>query len=691
MLLLMLVPALGAFARPGAEHSLLPPQQPAIEGHVFEDAKALADLRYFTPLRGVTVRLYRDDGDNRPSAGDTLLTTTQTGMSGEYAFHPQQGGTYWVTVDSRTIPSTPGAKHAWAEQTYGPPNGQCAGPQDVIRNLAVPGPCVGGKLVNRSDQATNAETAEHIARVTTADPPGPVDFAFSFNVVSSLADTDSDVTPIQGSLRQFLVNANERSGPNAMRFVPVSKPQQSERPMFDGDPPHWWTITLRRPLPALSDGETTIDGAAFSFMSPSSRRLPSRGWKASQQGTRAADIEPNADLEIATRGEEGIACEQRCVLRQIAIYGAAVSIVLRADALIEELVAGAHADTRPVGARGTAGIQVERGKTVIRRVYAGDQNSGGIIVATKDALLEAENIQVERCGQPEGGAAIVLLADRSIIRASLLRQNFGAGLVLGLPSSADSARGNVITASVISGNSIGIVLSPGAMDNQISGNEFMWNRFGGITVAPYTAAAVPLHNRISGNRFDENGGRPISLDPRVPSNAAMLEAITCKTNPALANGGVKPPRISSLTRSFDAAGHDQIVVRGEGCASTEVELYQSYVTASVRGKSSDVRKIRRSDSGNETPESSTDTYLPSIGEFNPVSSTVIRADGRFEFVVPVNRSTTARRSSRSAENGDAVRFRDVFGSDEIANSAFTALTIDAAGNTSELGVRHLIR
>ena len=65
-----------------------------------------------------------------------------------------------------------------------------------------------------------------MARVAFADHSVTgIDFGFSFNVVTSMADT---ATP--GTLRQFVTNANAIRGPNAMHFVPVMKAPNGKTP-----------------------------------------------------------------------------------------------------------------------------------------------------------------------------------------------------------------------------------------------------------------------------------------------------------------------------------------------------------------------------------------------------------------------------------------------------------------------------
>ncbi len=61
----------------------------------------------------------------------------------------------------------------------------------------------------------------------------------------------------QGSLRQFITNANLGTGPNAMRFVPTV----ATNGIDVGDT--WWSLSPTVSLPTVSDPNTTIDGTAF--------------------------------------------------------------------------------------------------------------------------------------------------------------------------------------------------------------------------------------------------------------------------------------------------------------------------------------------------------------------------------------------------------------------------------------------
>ena len=72
--------------------------------------------------------------------------------------------------------------------------------------------------------------------------------------------------PIQGSLRQFLQNANAIAGANAMRFVPAVATNAGS----GGS--QWWQVAVTLDLPDVLDSNTTIDGTAYSLFNGTSLR-----------------------------------------------------------------------------------------------------------------------------------------------------------------------------------------------------------------------------------------------------------------------------------------------------------------------------------------------------------------------------------------------------------------------------------
>lgn len=209
----------------------------------------------------VNVYLYRDNGNSQIDAGDTLVASADENSirNGRYHFDVEDGD-YFVVVDSKTFP----AKHTyntnktqedvWAEQTWGSKGGFCADGNGGTKVLSDAGACYGGRRADVSDDITHIENAEHLAlvKVDGEDISG-IDFGFSFNVMTSIGDNDDDQGKnhtAQGTLRQFVQNANAISGNNTLVFHCVSSTNDANS----------WKLTLQEPLPIISDDGFVLDG-----------------------------------------------------------------------------------------------------------------------------------------------------------------------------------------------------------------------------------------------------------------------------------------------------------------------------------------------------------------------------------------------------------------------------------------------
>ncbi len=658
----------------------------SIGGGVYEDRPALALRTNFTPLKGVTVKLYADGGDNTPSADDALVDTTTTNEAGLYVFRLSREGEYWVAVDSRSVRGG----ELWAEQTFGPARGLCARPDGSSVRIPLEGPCFGGRTA-ASDNAGALATSEHVSGVSLRGAQAlNIDFAFSFNVVTVPADGER----VQGSLRQFVHNANAVTGGNRSRFVPITAAVEHIDTVV-GVAPRWWTITLGTALPELRDAETVLDGTAFSFLSPSSIADLHPG-RINESPTMTATSELRArrqekpELELVVTGSEGIVCTAVCGIRSLAVRGAPVAVALRADGHLDHVIVGAGPD-RESAERGIVGLQIERGTTIARDVLVTAQSNVGIFVAA-EAKLDAERLDVSRCGEPLSGGGIVLLSNGSSVRMSNISANPGAGIVIGQPDGTRAANGNTIDGSTISSNQAGIVLSPGASRNVITRNDIMWNRLGGVTVTPFQDV-IPRENRLTANRYDENGLRPIVLNLTAENpNALARSAGTCERVANAANNGISPPIINSAQLISNGSEH-RVVIRGRACPGEVVEIYQSYVTAAVREKALEMPRIRgeRTEDRESMSTDHRQLALPSIGEFNYFGTTTTAGDGTFEATFPFHVVVSMTRGEiTDLETESDIWARDILRGADATERAFSAVAIDAAGNTSEMSVRRQV-
>ncbi|NNF51076.1 MAG: tandem-95 repeat protein, partial [Gammaproteobacteria bacterium] len=237
-----------------------------ISGTVYEELNGDSLLGDSIGAPGVNVRIYADVNDNGVvDAGDSFFSEQTTDASGNYSFTVStdaSGARFLVAVDSKSVAPAAALNggftqaNVWAEQTYGDDPATLA--LDVSSRF-------GGRTAGVSDSFNSADTGpaansyQHVGRadVIAGDVTG-LDFAFSFNVQTNVRDGDDDggaARSVQGSLRQFVQNANALSGANALRFVPAVAANSGS----------WWTVALTGTLPAIADGDTTIDGRAYDF------------------------------------------------------------------------------------------------------------------------------------------------------------------------------------------------------------------------------------------------------------------------------------------------------------------------------------------------------------------------------------------------------------------------------------------
>lgn len=240
-----------------------------ITGHVYNDVNGDGDLSDQVAVNGVTVYIYTDNGDNIPNAADGSPTyTTTTDANGYYSFLQIPGVTYFVS------PNPPSTGAAVAEQTYTTAltdnvNGTfvtsyCDANGDAIADVIpinTTGVCFGGWDGDRATNNSNANLSlrEHISRIVFSANSSAVnnlDFGFSYNVVTNINNS------AQGSLSQFITNANTISGANEMRFVPAV-PANDTNVSAD-----WWVVTPTSSLTTITGANganTTLDGTAYSY------------------------------------------------------------------------------------------------------------------------------------------------------------------------------------------------------------------------------------------------------------------------------------------------------------------------------------------------------------------------------------------------------------------------------------------
>jgi VCBS repeat-containing protein len=615
-----------------------------ISGTVYEDVDGDGNVTNDgVGAENVLVKLYRDNGNGTPDGGDTFITSMGTLSNGQYSFSNLRHGEYYVIVDSTTITPSAGfngtltTDNVWAEQTFGSAGSLYLDNDDNLLASINDGTLFGGRDMTASDNANHVATAEHIIHVDlNGGTPADVDFGFSFNVVTNTSAGDAqddrggvNEQTVQGSLRQFITNANNVFGANAMRFVPAEATEVSPGnfTFTRGNAPNrsdlagnsWWQIGVSEVLPNITDIETTIDGTAYnaadgtSLLNTNQAQLGFSG----QVGIDPDGI-PNSGDEHLVSQLEGVELElidtanvtvgldinaNNTVVQRVAIHGFGDAsqtgsaaklgnIVVRSvgsdpavqNTLITDNVIGSGPDQfARIAAdhnEGAGVIIMSGGVGTVRDNVIGFGGTWGVRiqdVGTSGWLVEANSIV--------GNAQVIASSDgieiagnssNFVVRGNYIADNQGAGI-----DSFRSPGSHFYGFNTIENNGAGGVESSGVRvygnDNNISFNRIRNNSGAGVLVVGETTGAngrsAAIGNQISQNAFENNGGLAIDLRAAtVGTNAARAgDGVTANdgtTSPTTGNEGFDFPVFSVANLKGTS-----VDIVGTAPANALVEIY----------------------------------------------------------------------------------------------------------------------
>jgi hypothetical protein len=520
-----------------------------LHGTVAEDRGAAGNIDAAAPpFAGVRLMAWRDDGNGIPDDGDSFAGETRTDATGRFSFDGLAPAVYWIAVDSRTVTPAGGlnagaaAESIWAEQTFGSAGALCSNESGEPLARTNAGACIGGRWASRSDDPRKLSSSKHITRVDTADPAvnATAAFGFSFNVVDNVEDTEETAAgrSSQGSLRQFIRNANAIVGPNAMRFLPaVSAAGSADQ--------SWWSIHCATPLPRVTDGGTSIDGVAWMATDPA--RKVSRGQK------------PNLEVDVAANGE-ALSLAAETSISSIALQSGGTAIRVESALSASKLLIGLHPDGA-AGPAGQTGITGDGGEIRLDDVTIAGRTAASLSAGPRSRLTAAR-LRV-RSAAPAGVAAVVIDAPRTTIDQSEID---GGGRGTGLAIEPHAA-GVQITNTAILRARDGIVIRAGS-----SGNSLVHDRFddlsGTAILFDPTAEGRPARNRISEAEFVSVGTLAGSTGA-----ASSVGAGQCAYDDAAANRGIAPPLIGGYESVPGGLGS----LRGKSCAGRTVEIYSGTV------------------------------------------------------------------------------------------------------------------
>ena len=256
----------------------------SISGRVAHDADLDGSIDNDTGFDDAVVYLYRANNGDIDLTNVTLVADTETETDGSFFFDQYEFNspganlssdeTYFVVVDSLSVLlQGENRRDIWAQQTFASQNALQVR-DNVLGLSADDGYFIGGKDTELSDQfgfdvdqfGFNAlpTGAQHVIVVpanSDLQDSNELGFGFNFDVVNVVSDEDQGAGQFvdgQGTLRQFIHNSNDITGPNRLVFVPTSDAVGS-----DSDGNQFFRIEIESVLPEISDDQTIIDGTAY--------------------------------------------------------------------------------------------------------------------------------------------------------------------------------------------------------------------------------------------------------------------------------------------------------------------------------------------------------------------------------------------------------------------------------------------
>ncbi|MAO77698.1 MAG: hypothetical protein CL665_07595 [Balneola sp.] len=644
-----------------------------------------------TAVKDVVVHLFKDGGDGlADGSDDVFLRSDTTTISGAFTFQIGEDADYWVVVNSKTGNLTNGA--SWAEQVYAPSGALCSDGTGGIGTKGSAGNCFGGRRGNQSDNLpvgtdpanTDLANAEHVAKVTMAsNNVSGLNFGFSFNVVTDTRDGDDDVSSnrsVQGSLRQFITNANEISGANTMRFVPSVATNET------GSGGNWWKITLSSELPVITDPLTTLDGRSFDLNSPLAILNPNSG-TIGTGGTVGVDgISLNTferkelEIDLADVGNNALSINSSgaVVIRHFALFNNTRSLTLTgiSGGTIENNMIGTRADgTDPTGLnQSDLGILITGSGSqtpLIQRNYIAYTKDSGIRSENGNATIQFTKNEIYRTGNAQNNADGLEGIGTWSITQNLFHEN-------GKSNGSDVYGG--------SGIEIGNTFGSATSGNTIRNNTIKNHRTTGINVLNQVSSTLIEKNIITGNGTDYSSAPYKGAGVRLSfPDAQPQQGIYITKNSFSNNKGLAIDIVTSGNGEADGVSPNDGVIESASTEPNKGLDYPVFTLATIDGNQLTVEgyigKNATRLSGVYTIEiykAADDGNQQGLTE---EGGTLIRPHGEGQTLIGTINTNA---------NGSFSETFTVSSTSIVINDRITALAYDAGNNTSEFSTNQRV-
>ena len=578
-------------------------------------------------------------------AAGKQVKETKTSESGEYSFKIDDEQRYEIAVDAATLQD---AGVNYPEQTWSSVGGLCLNENYTPYTLTTSRYCYGGKTGKGNDQLNTKNTLESAKHVITVpestESNSRLNFGFSFDVVSHTEGKG------QGSLRNFIINANAGAGSGQMLFVPAVPANHNTA----------WKIGLHSPLPAITRSPLTIAGRAKSLLDPTkpvnSEKIIKDGLSV---GVSQSPLAPwyAPDLHIEARSTQ-----------------AAILQLDGAKQVIDRIALTNGSDAKTVGIKASAQCSnCTVSNTVIGRdpfgdaasqpFYRGVEAAAGSKLALEHSWVsygvdsgvrtqgsgKFENNFLESNGTKNASAAAFSLPGDEQ-QTLTITKNYIQGANGYLVDARSKKKTGFFKVSEntfkegglqsTGGHGGGLIVQARELVD-IRFNRFESNRGAGVVIQNSTGHKG-LGTRVVRNDFFANRSIPIDLIPSRQQTPNGTNAATGKYDNAEPNRGIDAPYIKSVVQEGSA-----LVVEGFSMPGVTLEFYQ------VQGGK--YRFLFERKEGSQDDATGTAQY------YDPVSGRLITQE-QFKFTIP----------------------------NQTLNGQLSAIAVDASGNTSEFSIEKAI-
>jgi len=584
----------------------------SISGTVFEDinygggaGRSLANSSG-VGIAGVRVELYN-------SAGGFLSSTT-TNASGVYTFSPSSGN-YIVRVSSN------GATGIRSTRANGSTCTTCV-PVQTYRTNASSGTAaavtdhVGGQtptLVDAGDNTTSSTlaslttgttTAQSITSVTigAANITG-VDFGFNFDTIVSIRDSS------QGSLRQFITNANALGGQGSLTQVGQTAGQETSIFMIpngtanpgqntgyadqlttSGANTGAAVITLTSgALPTISSANVSLDATTQTTNVGDTN--PGMVGTGGTVGTMAQSLSQfnRPEVVILAEATQLSATGTTDIIKGLAVANGGI-IVSGSNSQVRECLAGMNADGSVTTIySATYGITIGAGTGILIHHNYAKINNSGIRGDTTGANAIIEYNEVDSpAGTPGGGQTdtfdgilIVGTATGITIQYNLVKDMHGGGLEFGFAGGtviSGTAIGNTITANGFNSTGIPSTEPIGIVAWELSAtsaltirqNLVTGNAGPGVTVISSTGVTITQNSIFANGSLAADIGidlNSISGDP----NTYTAQGVTLNTAGCTHTGPNNELNFPIIQSAILSTGN--LILRGWACPGSAIEFF----------------------------------------------------------------------------------------------------------------------